>query len=59
LRYRDVLEQAGATVPSDASRAHVVRGLSVCRLAVDIAPVALDAVRPAYLRFPDATPRAA
>ncbi len=58
-RYREALEGGGATAPPDGSRAHVVRGLSICRLAVDVAPVAVEAVLPDYLRLPDAKPRTA
>jgi tRNA threonylcarbamoyladenosine biosynthesis protein TsaB len=59
VRFRDVLEAAGATVPSDDSRAHVVRGVSICRLAAKAAPVPVEAVLPQYLRLPDAKPRTA
>jgi tRNA threonylcarbamoyladenosine biosynthesis protein TsaB len=57
VRFRDVLEAAGADVPPDDSRAHVVRGIAVCRLAATVAPVPAEAVLPDYLRLPDATPR--
>jgi tRNA threonylcarbamoyladenosine biosynthesis protein TsaB len=59
VRYRDALAAAGATVAPDDSPAHVVRGLAVCRLAADAAPVAVEAVLPDYLRLPDAKPRTA
>lgn len=57
IRFRDVLEAAGATVPDDDSSSHVVRGLSICRLAATVAPVPVEAVLPDYLRQPDAKPR--
>ncbi len=59
VRFRDVLEQAGAEVPADDSPAHVVRGLSICRLAATVAPTPVEAVLPDYLRLPDAKPRTA
>ncbi len=59
VRFRDVLEAAGATVPADDSRSHVVRGLSICRLAATAAPAPVEAVLPQYLRLPDAKPRTA
>jgi tRNA threonylcarbamoyladenosine biosynthesis protein TsaB len=58
-RYRDVLTAAGATVAPDGSPAHVVRGLSICRLATNAAPAPAEAVLPDYLRLPDAKPRTA
>jgi tRNA threonylcarbamoyladenosine biosynthesis protein TsaB len=57
VRFRDVLEAAGVDVAPGDSRAHVVRGLSVCRVAATIAPVPVEAVLPDYLRLPDAKPR--
>ena len=51
------LEAAGATVPDAGSSAHVVRGLSICRLAATVAPAPVEAVLPDYLRLPDAKPR--
>lgn len=59
VRFRDVLEAAGAKVPEGDSRSHVVRGLSICRLAAAAAPAPATAVLPEYLRLPDATPRTA
>lgn len=55
IRYRGVLEAAGALIPPDDSPCHVVRALAVCRLAAQVAPVAPEAVLPEYLRVPDAT----
>lgn len=57
VRFRDVLEAAGARVPDDGSSSHVVRGQSVCRLAATVAPAPVEAVLPDYLRLPDAKPR--
>jgi tRNA threonylcarbamoyladenosine biosynthesis protein TsaB len=57
VRFRDVLEAAGATVPPGDSPAHAVRGLAVCRLAATVEPVPVEGVLPEYLRLPDAKPR--
>ena len=57
VRFQDVLGAAGVRVAPAGSRAHVVRGLSICRLALRARPVALEAVLPQYLREPDAKPR--
>jgi tRNA threonylcarbamoyladenosine biosynthesis protein TsaB len=59
VRFRDVLEAAGATVPEADSRSHVVRGLSICRLGRTVEPASVEAVLPDYLRLPDAKPRTA
>ena len=56
VRFRDILETAGLRVAPAKSRLHVVRGLSVCRLAAGVVPTPLEAVLPDYLRLPDATP---
>lgn len=57
VRFRDVLEAVGVRVAPDGSSAHVVRGLSICRLATGAPPVPPEAVLPDYLRPPDAKPR--
>ena len=57
VAFRHVLESVGARVAPDGSRAHVVRGLSICRLAADAPPTSPEAVLPDYLRPPDAKPR--
>ena len=57
VRFRHVFEAAGAEVPDDGSSSHVVRGLSICRLAATVAPEPVEAVLPDYLRLPDAKPR--
>ena len=56
VRFRDVFEAAGTQVAAAGSRAHVVRGLSICRLALDAPPAVPQAVLPQYLREPDAKP---
>ena len=57
VRFREVLEAAGVRVAPGGSGTHVVRGLSICRLAAAAAPAPPDAVLPDYLRPPDAKPR--
>ncbi len=57
VRFRDVLEAVGVRVAPDGARAHVVRGMSICRLASDVPPAPPEAVLPDYLRAPDAKPR--
>jgi tRNA threonylcarbamoyladenosine biosynthesis protein TsaB len=57
VRFRDVLEAAGVDVAPGDSRSHVVRGLSVCRMAAATAAMPVGAVLPDYLRLPDAKPR--
>ena len=58
LRFQSVLEGAGIRVEPEASRAHVVRALHVCRLGAAGPAAAPDAVVPADLRLPDAKPSA-
>jgi tRNA threonylcarbamoyladenosine biosynthesis protein TsaB len=57
VRFRQVLEAAGARVEPDESQAHAVRALHVCRLAADAQPVPPESVLPDYLRAPDAQPQ--
>jgi tRNA threonylcarbamoyladenosine biosynthesis protein TsaB len=52
VRYRAVLEAAGAEVPPDASELHIVRARFHARLAKEFGPAEL--VQPLYLRVPDA-----
>jgi tRNA threonylcarbamoyladenosine biosynthesis protein TsaB len=52
VRYRAVLEAAGAEVPPDASELHRVRARFHVRLASGFGPAEL--VEPLYLRVPDA-----
>ncbi len=54
--FREVLETAGIRVAPAGSRAHVVRGLSVCRLAAIASGPPRESVLPDYLRLPDAKP---
>jgi tRNA threonylcarbamoyladenosine biosynthesis protein TsaB len=57
IKSRAVLEAAGVEVPGDDSLLHVVRALSVCRLAQGAQATAPEAVVPLYLRDPDAKPQ--
>ena len=52
VRYRNVLEGAGAEVPPDDSELHVPRAGVHARLATDFGPAEL--VEPIYVRAPDA-----
>jgi tRNA threonylcarbamoyladenosine biosynthesis protein TsaB len=52
VRYRDVLEAAGAEVPPDDSELHVPRAGLHVSLARDFGPA--EAVEPIYVRAPDA-----
>jgi tRNA threonylcarbamoyladenosine biosynthesis protein TsaB len=54
VRFRTVLEAAGAAVPPDDSAAHRVEAAVLARLAAGMEQEASDAVLPAYLRLPDA-----
>lgn len=52
VRYREVLESAGAEIPPDDSELHVPRASLHARLARDYGPAEL--VEPIYVRAPDA-----
>jgi tRNA threonylcarbamoyladenosine biosynthesis protein TsaB len=52
VRYRDVLEAAGAEIPPDESELHVPRASIHAGLARDFGPA--EAVEPIYVRVPDA-----
>jgi tRNA threonylcarbamoyladenosine biosynthesis protein TsaB len=52
VRYRAVLEAAGAVVPPDGSELHVPWARHHARLASDFGPA--ERVEPIYLRVPDA-----
>jgi hypothetical protein len=52
VRYRDVLEAAGAEVPPDESELHVPRASVHARLAESFG--AAELVEPIYVRAPDA-----
>lgn len=54
VRFRAVLEPAGAAVPDDGSPVHTVSALAVARLAERADPPADGSVIPEYLRLPDA-----
>ena len=57
IKFRSVLEAAGVEIPADDSELHVVRALSICRLAGRVAATPPEAVLPEYLRDPDAKPQ--
>jgi tRNA threonylcarbamoyladenosine biosynthesis protein TsaB len=52
VRYREVLEAAGAEIPPDESELHLPRAALHARLARDFGPAEL--VEPIYVRAPDA-----
>ena len=52
VRYRSVLEAAGAEIPADQDDRHVPRARFHAQLARDFGPA--EAVEPMYLRVPDA-----
>jgi tRNA threonylcarbamoyladenosine biosynthesis protein TsaB len=52
VRYRSLLEAAGASVPPDGDERHIPRARFHARLARDFGPAEL--VEPVYLRVPDA-----
>ena len=52
VRYREVLEAAGAEIPPDDSELHVPRASVHARLATEFGPAEL--VEPLYVRVPDA-----
>jgi tRNA threonylcarbamoyladenosine biosynthesis protein TsaB len=58
VRLRNGLEAVGVAVEPDDSPLHRVSAAQLCRLAVAASPVAPGALQPAYLREPDARPRA-
>ena len=53
VRFREVLEPAGAEIPADGSPLHQVSALAVARLAPAHAATS-QSVTPEYLRLPDA-----
>lgn len=57
VRYRDVLEAAGAAVPPDDDERHLPRARFHALLARDFGPAEL--VQPLYVRLPDAVEAAA
>ena len=56
VRFRGVLERAGATVPADDSPLHRVSAIQVCVLGANGEPAGRDALLPDYRREPDAKP---
>jgi len=52
IRYRELLEAAGAEIPPDGDEAHLPRARFHAQLAKDFGPAEL--VEPLYLRVPDA-----
>jgi tRNA threonylcarbamoyladenosine biosynthesis protein TsaB len=52
IRYRGILEQAGAVVPSDDDERHLPRARFHAQLAREFGPVEL--IEPLYIRLPDA-----
>jgi tRNA threonylcarbamoyladenosine biosynthesis protein TsaB len=52
VRYREILEAAGAEIPADESELHVPRAVLHTKLARDFGPAEL--VQPIYVRAPDA-----
>jgi tRNA threonylcarbamoyladenosine biosynthesis protein TsaB len=54
VAFRRVLERSGAVIPDDDSDLHRVTAVNHCRLALLADPREPDAVRPEYLRLPDA-----
>jgi tRNA threonylcarbamoyl adenosine modification protein YeaZ len=54
VRYRELLEQGGAEIPSDDDERHLPRGRFHAALAHDFGPA--ERVEPIYVRSPDATP---
>ena len=57
LRFRAILESAGAGVPPDGDPLHRVSARQVCRLGAEARTAERDAVLPHYLRLPDAETR--
>jgi tRNA threonylcarbamoyladenosine biosynthesis protein TsaB len=52
VRYRAILEEAGAEIPPDADERHLPRARFHAQLARDFGPA--ETVEPMYLRLPDA-----
>lgn len=59
IRFRVVLEGAGATVPAPADPVHRVGAAALLTLGAQADPEPVPAILPQYLRRPDAKPRAA
>jgi len=54
VAFRSVFERSGARIPDDGSDLHRVTAVNHCRLGLLADPSDPDAVRPEYLRLPDA-----
>jgi tRNA threonylcarbamoyladenosine biosynthesis protein TsaB len=54
VKFREVLERSGASIPEDGSDLHRVTAFNHCRLARNRRASAPDEIRPEYLRLPDA-----
>ena len=54
LKFRELLERAGVSVPADDSPLHRVSAREHCRIAALLPPAAGARVEPEYLRVPDA-----
>jgi tRNA threonylcarbamoyladenosine biosynthesis protein TsaB len=54
VRYRELLEQAGAQIPPDGDERHLPRARFHAALAHDFGPA--EQIEPIYVRSPDATP---
>jgi tRNA threonylcarbamoyladenosine biosynthesis protein TsaB len=54
VKFREVLERSGASIPEDGSDLHRVTAVNHCRLARNRRASAPDEIRPEYLRLPDA-----
>jgi hypothetical protein len=52
VRYRDIFEAAGASIPPDDDERHLPRASLHAKLARDFTVV--EAIEPLYLRAPDA-----
>jgi tRNA threonylcarbamoyladenosine biosynthesis protein TsaB len=57
IRFRAILEPAGATIPPDGDPLHRVAARHICRLGAEGEPTERDEVRPSYVRLPDAEAR--
>jgi tRNA threonylcarbamoyladenosine biosynthesis protein TsaB len=54
IKFREILEGSGASIPQDGSGLHEVSALYHCRLALSAPIGSPELVRPEYLRLPDA-----
>ncbi|MEA2126434.1 MAG: tRNA threonylcarbamoyladenosine biosynthesis protein TsaB [Solirubrobacteraceae bacterium] len=57
LRFRGMLERAGASVPPDVEAVHRIGAGPLCRLGAAGSPASRDTLLPDYRREPDARPR--